>query len=423
LSEKRPFLINSSRETDQKVNKFFVVVYLFMKIDEIRKTAIRLGERVKGLKHRFVFSKLQKRLFNEPRIKLIRGFRGSGKTTLLLQIFNKYRKNSLYVSADSPLIAEEKLYDLMKEFIMHGYTILLIDEVHKYPNWRRDVKAIYDEFPNVVIVCSGSAPLAFIPERREELIEVDPMGLKEFLELKHHMSIHVENEWKEEEKSIEVIAKYSPRIEKLFREYLRVGGYPIALTYDLESAKKALYSSIRKSIYEDSITILKASQEKVFAMNQILIFLATSGVGELSINTLTLLTGTSKSVIYEILDAMEKMKIIRIIRPYGRGSKLVRGSPKMLFYHPNLRYAICNELRVEPSVGAIREELAVFSFQAKGYPVSTIKGARKVPDYYVGHPLNAVVEVGGRSKTKKQLKGFKKSFVLKPDQLMVLSLF
>ncbi len=394
-----------------------------MNLEEMKKTAIRLGENVKNLKHRYVFFSLVNRLFKEPRIKLVRGFRGSGKTTILLQIFNKYRKRAMYLSADSPMIAGETLYNVLKEVISSGYDLLLIDEIHRYPHWRRDIKAIYDEFPEVTLVCSGSAPLAFVPERREEVIDVEPMGFREFLELKHGFSLIVRDEWLDPEKSIEMVARYSPNLESEFREYLQVGGYPTCLKYDLDSAKKALYASIRKSIYEDTASILKMSQEKIYALNKILVFLATSEPGELSITTLASATELSKSVIYELLDALEKMKIIRIIRPYGRGAKLIRGSPKMLFYHPNLRYAICNELSIEPSIGAIREELAVFALVSRGYTVNTLKGLKRSPDYYVGKPLNMVLEIGGKGKSKKQIKGYKRAKVIKPDQLLLLSLF
>ena len=276
-----------------------------MELEEVKKTAIRMSESVRDFKYRYVFHQLDNRLFVEPRIKLLRGFRGSGKTTILLQLFNKYRERAMYLSADSPLIAGETLYSVLKEIILNGYELLLVDEIHRYPHWRRDVKAIYDEFPRVTIVCSGSAPLAFIPERREEVIDVEPMSFKEFLELKHGISLSSKDEWLDPEKSIEVVAKHSPYLESEFREYLQVGGYPTCLKYDVTSAKKALYASIRKSIYEDTTSILKMSQEKVYALNKILIFLATSEPGDLSINTLASATEVSKSVIYELLDALE----------------------------------------------------------------------------------------------------------------------
>jgi len=391
-------------------------------INEMKKIAIRLGENVKSFTPRFVFQEIEQRLKKEPRIKLIRGFRGSGKTTLLLQIFNEYRNEAFYLSADNPLIAKENLYSVMKDIISSGSRILLIDEIHKYPEWRRDVKAVYDEYPEVIIICSGSAPLAFIPERREEVIEVEPMSFDEFLKLKYGITIRTAKEWRSEEKSMELIAKYSPKIEAYFREYIETGGFPISISYDETSAKKAIFYSIKKSVYEDSISLLKMSQEKVFAMNKILVFLSSSDPGELSINNICSFTEISKSSVYEILDALEKMRIIRILQPYAKGGKLVRSSPKMLFYHPNLRVSICSEIGIEPSVGSVREELTVFLFSLKGAKVFTIKERKKSPDYYISKPIDIFVEIGGKGKSKEQLKGFRKSLVLKPDQLIALSL-
>jgi len=391
-------------------------------VKEMKKIAIRLGENVKNFTPRFVFQTLKRKLKKEPRIKLVRGFRGSGKTTLLLQIFNEYRNEAFYFSADNPLVAKENLYYVMKDIISSGSKILLIDEIHKYPEWRKDVKAIYDEYPEVTIVCSGSAPLAFVPERREEVIEVEPMSFDEFLKLKYGITIKAANEWRSEEKSMELVAKHSPKIEAYFREYVEIGGFPISITYDEASAKKAIFYSIRKSVYEDSVSLLKMSQEKVFAMNKILVFLSSSEPGELSINSISSLVEMSKSCIYEILDALEKMRIVRILQPYGKGGKLVRGSPKMLFYHPNLRVSICSEIGVEASVGSLREEIAVFLFSLMGAKVFTVKERKKSPDYYISKPIDAFVEIGGKGKSKKQLKGFRKSFILKPDQLIALSL-
>ena len=394
-----------------------------MELTELKKTGLRLSSRVRELKHRRVYYSLKASLFKEPRIKLLRGFRGSGKTTILLQLLEEFSKKAIYVPADNPIVLEEDLYELLKETITSGYSLLLIDEIHIQPKWKAVVKALYDEFPEVTFVCSGSAPLAFVPERREEVIEVEPMSFSEYLSLKQGIKLKTSTEWTSEEKSMRVVAEDSPRIESFFKEYLETGGYPTCLSYDHESSKKALYSSIRKSIQEDSVSFLKMSKEKVFAMNKLVIFLATSLPGELSITSLSSSFSVSKTTVYEILEALEGMKIIRVIRPHGRGGKLVRGEPKMLFYHPNLRVAVCNELGEEAGLGALREELAVFSLVCRGFKVNTVKGVKKSPDYYIGKPLNTVIEIGGLGKTKKQLKGFKKGIVLKPDQLVTLSLF
>ena len=107
----------------------------------------------------------QRYLINEIDLKnrliAIKGARGSGKTTLLLQIAKKNfdLQNTLYVSLDHIYFFEKKLYYLAKEFSDTGGTHLLLDEVHKYPNWSRELKLIYDNFPNLSVIFTSSSML------------------------------------------------------------------------------------------------------------------------------------------------------------------------------------------------------------------------------------------------------------------------
>jgi uncharacterized protein len=73
----------------------------------------------------------------------ISGARGCGKTTLLLQhMKNDLPKNagSLYVSLDDIYFAENPLIYLAEDFYRKGGQYLFLDEVHKYPNWSRELK-------------------------------------------------------------------------------------------------------------------------------------------------------------------------------------------------------------------------------------------------------------------------------------------
>jgi hypothetical protein len=42
--------------------------------------------------------------------------------------------------------SENTLYGLAENFVKMGGKLLLLDEVHKYPNWSRELKLIYDDF-------------------------------------------------------------------------------------------------------------------------------------------------------------------------------------------------------------------------------------------------------------------------------------
>lgn len=357
----------------------------------------------------------------EPRIKVIRGFRGIGKTTALLQIAKNLEK-AIYFSVDHPYVEQYSLYDVAKEAIRSGHTTLCIDEIHHYKEWKRDTKALYDEFKDVLILASGSAPLAFEPERRYEIIEASAMSLKEHIKL-NGKTIDETESWQDIEKTIKFISENS-WIEEYYRNYMNGGAFPIFLSYK-EKTLAAIYHSIRKSIREDSQFFANVDGESIRAMERILIFLASASLGDFSANNLAKHVEISKYKCYEIIALLEAMKILRIIRPYGRGSKLIRGEPKLMFSHPNLRSAVCEVLGVKPDIGALREELAVFCFKGRGWNVSTIKGMKRKPDYIIEkNDESIIVEIGGDGKNQAQLAGFnQKKLLINDRQLITLATF
>ena len=96
-----------------------------------------------------------------------------------------------------------------------------------------------------------------------------------------------------------------------------------------------------------------------------------------------------------------------------------------MFCHPNLRSAACGALSVQPDVGALREELAVFSLAGRGWRVSTVKGMKRSPDYIITKGTQkAVVEIGGDGKSASQLAGFDmKKMLITEKQLIPLAFF
>ena len=69
----------------------------------------------------------------------ITGARGTGKTTMLLQYMQKTYKSAeecLYISADNIEVSKYGLLETAKEYFKYGGKALIIDEVHKYPDWQ-----------------------------------------------------------------------------------------------------------------------------------------------------------------------------------------------------------------------------------------------------------------------------------------------
>ena len=93
----------------------------------------------------------------------IKGPRGVGKTTLMLQYikqhYSVYSREVLYCTLDSVYFSNHTLLELVDTFYKNGGKHLFLDEVHKYPTWSKEIKEIYDMYPDLRVVFSASSLL------------------------------------------------------------------------------------------------------------------------------------------------------------------------------------------------------------------------------------------------------------------------
>ena len=144
---------------------------------------------------RFLFDKInwKRRLIG------VKGARGTGKTTLLLQYIKENFGTSdeaLYVSLDNIYFSEYKLFELADTFAKSGGKYLFLDEVHKYPNWSREIKNIYDDYPELKIIFTGSSILEIDKSeadlsRRAVVYELPVLSLREYITIKYDIKIPV----------------------------------------------------------------------------------------------------------------------------------------------------------------------------------------------------------------------------------------
>src|ERR1041384_2433454 len=80
----------------------------------------------------------------------IKGARGTGKTTLLLQWLKSKKlpaAKAAYFSLDDLYFTHHSLKETAADFYKQGGKILVLDEVHKYASWSREIKNLYDFYP------------------------------------------------------------------------------------------------------------------------------------------------------------------------------------------------------------------------------------------------------------------------------------
>ncbi len=128
----------------------------------------RFRKKIAATDLRFVRS-LESQINWNARLVFIRGSRGTGKTTLLLQHIKKTFTDKLstviYVSLDNLYFADNSLLDFVDTFTKRGGKYLFLDEVHKYPDWSRVIKNIYDDYPELHVAFTGSSLLEILNAR------------------------------------------------------------------------------------------------------------------------------------------------------------------------------------------------------------------------------------------------------------------
>jgi len=122
----------------------------------------------------------------------IKGSRGVGKTTLILQYIklnlSAELDATLYVSLDHIWFSEHRFIQLVDEFYKRGGKYLFLDEVHKYKDWSVEIKNIYDQYPDLKVVFTGSSMLEILNacadlSRRAIIYSMQGLSFREYLEL------------------------------------------------------------------------------------------------------------------------------------------------------------------------------------------------------------------------------------------------
>jgi predicted AAA+ superfamily ATPase len=173
------------------------------------------------------------------RLTAITGARGTGKTTLLLQHIKEMYGNNpediLFVSLDNIYFTNNNLYTLASDFYTYGGRELYLDEVHKYPNWAQEIKNIYDDFPTLKVVFTGSSMLQIFNadgdlSRRVRHYQLFGLSFREFLIFEGIVPISQSIFSLEQilHHHIEIVNQitHSRSILSAFQKYLQYGYYP-----------------------------------------------------------------------------------------------------------------------------------------------------------------------------------------------------
>ncbi len=373
---------------------------------------VKLEKRVLGAfdisYKRYLFDKVD---FDAKMIAIV-GSRGVGKTTFLLQYLQilkeKYPAHkSLYFSYDYPSNVDIKLIDLAEAFRRVGGVYLLLDEIHKYKDFALDLKAIYDFFPQLKVVFTGSCATSIYNaqsdlSRRVVLYHMNGLSYREFLELKLNKRFPSFTLEALTENHIEIVDELSKAFIPLeyWNEYLQYGYYP----FYFENPKaylQLLNAVVNLTIDVDLVMLGYIKSSFAYKLKKLLNVICYSKPFELNITKVSAAIGVSRNTLYRYLEDLERGDLLTLVHNAQKGLSALSKPEKLYLNNTNLAYALCDT----QEIGTIRETF--FANQLKeGHEVNS----NKQGDFIVNRRYT--FEIGGKKKGFEQIKDIPDSFVV-----------
>lgn len=370
-----------------------------------------LTEQVNNNFYRFLYYKLPW----ENRMVAIRGLRGAGKTTMLLQHlkFGSEGAKSLYLTADHPWLYTNTIFDTARVWVQNGGSALYIDEVHKYPNWSRELKNIYDGFPRLKVYFTASSALDIYRgesdlSRRALSFTLPGMSFREYLNLTQGKQLPIVSLQHILEDPVNAAAPIKAQIETplpLFREYLLRGYLPFTHEDNGTHYLARLLRIIDTSISNDLAFIQNYSSAHAVKIKKLMGVVAESAPFEPNISALAQKLRLGRDTVNVFLHHLEQACLLNLVNRPTQGVAALQKPDKIYLENTNL----CFALRENPDVGTIRETVFLNQLRNAGQKVALAeKGDFLVNDTYT-------FEVGGRSKSIRQVTGISKGYVVADD--------
>jgi predicted AAA+ superfamily ATPase len=373
-------LIKSKRKTDSVNTKFYR--YLYSKIN---------------LKNKLIS---------------ISGARGTGKTTLLLQIGkNQTEKEVLYVALDDLFFSDNSLYGLAEKFSQLGGELLLLDEVHKYPDWSRELKLIFDDFENLQVIFTSSSVLEIYKGESDLSRRAVNYHLKE-LSFREHMLFREKTNFpvlslEEITKNhasiaVEMMEQFKPL--KHFANYIKNGAYPY-----FAGNTEEYYQQLRNTIYLimdiDIQSIEGIDYGNIAKFKKLLYVLASNVPFTPNISKLAEKIGLNRNLLIQALQLLERAELIQTLVKNSKSISLLSKPDKIWLHNTNLNFALSEQL---PETGTIRETFFLQHSQENHVVSLPEKG-----DFLVNNKF--LFEIGGKNKSAEQIKNHKNSFLVKDN--------
>lgn len=384
-----------------------------MGMENLIATSTRLVNAVDTSIHRYLYDLVN---WND-RLVMIKGARGVGKTTMLLQRIKEefgHSDKALYASCDNLWFTDNRLVDLVDYHYSHGGTHLFLDEIHLYQgNWQRELKNIYDSFPDYHVVFTGSSIIhldAALADLSRRCLPYRLYGLsfREYLKFKGIADLPAlplddildgshAKEW-------EIIVKLPVKVLPVFEEYLGRGYYPFFRDQSAGEYHGRISRLLDTSIMRDLPAVDNIEYETLYKLKKLLFVMSSEVPFTLNVQSLSQKIQVSRNTVIRMFELLDKGAILRLLHSGWKSPKSVAKPDKILFDNVDIMAALSDM----NEKGTVRETF-VASMLAPGHELH----GPQIGDLLVDEKY--LFEIGGKTKTFKQIADLPNSYVIADD--------
>ena len=344
------------------------------------------------------------------RLIMIKGMRGVGKTTLMLQRIKEefgLADEALYISLDNLWFADKSPRDVIEYHYLHGGSHIFIDEIHYYKEWQKMIKNIYDDFPKLNIVCSGSALLKLDTgnadlSRRQTSYTLNGLSFREYLEFEGRGVYHALSLEDVLNNHLDIAADITSDISVLadFQQYIYRGYYPFYKEV-YSGYYDRLRSIINQVVENDYPAVEDVTYSTIRKMKKMLMLLAKNAPQTPNMSLLYKELETDRNQGLKMLNVLKDAGILNLLSSKSETIKMMSRPEKIYCNNGNIMAALVEE----PNAGSVRESFFLNQMENAGYKCTYPEKGDFLAD---GKYL---FEVGGRKKSYAQIKDIENSYL------------
>lgn len=378
-------------------------------MEQLFETSNRLIQVCSTEQKRYLYKNID---WNQRLIGIV-GARGTGKTTLMLQHLKQHfhgNQEVLYVSVDRLILLNYAINTLADEFYKMGGKVLFLDEVHKYPNWAIEVKNIYDAYPSLKLVFSGSSALLLHQaeadlSRRASMYHLHNLSFREFIAFRTGKVLPVFplDEILKNHTKYAADINQSVKILPLFNEYLINGAYP----YYFENGPIYLdkvRATVRTIVESDLMALSSFGYSSIVAMQKVLSLIAQSVPFKPNVSELSRKSGVARDILLKMMDLLVRADLLLMLRQDSSPTGYLTKPEKLYLQNPSLVWAL--SMNTPPEKGTLRETFILNQLSCLHHITLPKSGDFLVNNRYT-------LEIGGINKTPKQISGKSEAYVVK----------